>query len=186
MIETCLAELYTVLPDPELLRIQKTLKIILSRGLDAERLRRVVREGYARLGRPFEIMERMGVADAFGKLLDGFGMLSVEQMTATEKADLQKSPYTIWPDERRCVVSGEAFELLANEPAFRKRNYLYGELTRLPVKERRAWFRWLGLDCPVRSEKDRCHQIYMHLAAVRRQPRGPALPDRARLPEFLD
>ncbi|MCR9143624.1 MAG: hypothetical protein NXI24_15355 [bacterium] len=188
MIETCLSELYSVLPDAELRRIQKTLKIIVSRGLDAERLRRVVREGYSRLGQPFEVLERQGISETFLKLLDRFGVLSADQMSETEKADLQKNPYTIWPDERHCVLSGEALELLAQESLFRKRNYLYGEVTRLPVKERRAWFRWLGLDCPVRSEKDRCHQIYLHLAEERRrlsESSRPTLRPKD-LPEFLD
>lgn len=186
MIETCLSELYSVLPDAELRRIQKTLKIIVSRGLDPERLRRVVREGYGRLGQPFEVLERQGIGEAFLKLLDHFGVLSADQITEAEQADLQKNPYTIWPDERHCVLSGEALELLAQESIFRKRNYLYGELSRLSVKERRAWFRWLGLDCSVRSEKDRCHQIYLHLAEERRQAHRPQTPKRTDLPEFLD
>ncbi|MEQ9365711.1 MAG: hypothetical protein RIF32_15815 [Leptospirales bacterium] len=186
MIETCLSELYSVLPDAEVRRIQKTLKIIVSRGLDSERLRRVVREGYSRLGQPFEVLERQGLSDAFLKLLDRFGVLSADQMSDEEKADLQKNPYTIWPDDRHCLLSGEALELIAQESVFRKRNYLYGEVSRLAVKERRAWFRWLDLDCAVRSEKDRCHQIYLHLAEERRRPDGRRLLQNKNLPEFLD
>ena len=186
MIETCLSELYSVLPDAELRRIQKTLKIIVSRGLDRERLRRVVREGYSRLGQPFEVLERQGIGETFLKLLDRFGVLSTDQMSDAEKADLLKNPYTIWPDERHCVLSGEALELLAQESIFRKRNYLYGELTRLSVKERRAWYRWLGLECSVRSEKDRCHQIYLHLAGERRRSDAPPAPREQEFPEFLD
>ncbi len=186
MIETCLSELYSVLPDAELRRIQKTLKIIVSRGLDRDRLRRVVREGYSRLGQPFEVLERQGIGETFLKLLDRFGVLPADQMSDAEKADLLKNPYTIWPDERHCVLSGEALELLAQESIFRKRNYLYGELTRLSVKERRAWYRWLGLECSVRSEKDRCHQIYLHLAGERRRSDAPPAPREREFPEFLD
>ncbi len=191
MIETCLAELYSALPKAEVLRIQKTLKVIIGRELDPERLRRALNEAYSRLGSPFEVLERRGLLPAFDRLLDHFGVLSTAQLDADEQESLRQNPYTVWPDESRCVLCGEALELLARESGFRKRNYLYGELTRLPVKERRAWFQWLGLECSVRSEKDRGHQIYLHLAEERRRHSGSSTrADQAlqstKLPEYLD
>lgn len=191
MIETCLAELYSALPAAETLRIQKTLKVIIGRELDPERLRRALNEAYDRLGSPLEVLERRGLSSAFHRLLDHFGVLNTAQINAQDQASLRQNPYVCWPNESHCVLCGEALELLARESGFRKRNYLYGELTRLPVKERRAWFQWLGLECSVRSEKDRGHQIYLHLAEERRRQSGSskradAALQSAKLPEFLD
>ncbi len=184
MIENHLVELYSHLPNAELLRIQKLLKIILRNNLDRVRLGRVIKDSYERLGRPFDNLEQSGLSETFFKVLSSFGSVSGECLDPAEHSALKKSPYTIWPDEQRCVISGEALDLLAADQRFRKMNFLYGELARMPVRERRAWARWLGLECRVRSEKERCHRLYAYIAEVRSQSQSSATD--VDFPEYLD
>lgn len=183
MIETQLADLFALLPVVESRRIQKSLKIILTSGLDRDRLRRLIRAAYVRLGNPGEVIERLGVAPVFTRLLESFGVLSDDRMSAQERTELQRIPYTVWPEENVCLLSGEALELLAGESTYRNQNYLCMELVRMSARERRAWAQWLGLECSVRSEQERSHRLYAHLA-IQREKTGPL--STAGLPQYLD
>ena len=183
MIESRLAEIYSRLPASELLRIQKTLKVILRAGFDARKQSRLIRESYRRLGRPLDVLEDLGLSASFEKLLAGFGVLSATQMSGEEQAELGRNPYTVWPREDVCMVSTEALEFLAEDSGVRRENYLYIELLRMPVPERRAWSRWLRLNCPVRSEKERTHRLYKHLGELRAGGQE-SVPEQ--LPAYLD
>lgn len=199
-MEPCLADIFCELPPAELLRLQKSLRVILHPGAGRERIKAALREAYRRLPAPSECTASESGRSAFDRLLENFGALDASALSQAERAELQKHPYTVWPDESRtrCYLSGNALERLLQDGELRKAGFLLHALFRLPVRERRAWRRWLqSPDLAARggSERELSIRLYQRLGELRRQERraasamgeaAPALTEQIELPEFLD
>ena len=164
-----LAENFDKLPKSELRRIQKLLKVILQHNASRESLKKNPAVLFKNMGRPTEILQNMSEFSrlTFFRLIDSFGVLTLEQLTEAEKEALQANPFTIWPSDTTCVVSGEALNLFSNVPEIRKGGYLFSYLGSLSAQEKRAWSGWLGLSNQIRSEKERTQKLYAYLARIR-------------------
>ena len=176
-----LADAFQELPETELRRIQKNLKIILSPGVSQERLKRTIRASYERAGSPLEVLIRLGLRENLDLLLECFGVVQAP-VGSPARADLLRNPYTLWPREDICCLSGEAIDLLCSDPAFRKEDYLLSQISRLGARERKAWERWLGIMETARSERERILRLYRFLGE--RRSKSPAL-DTNRVPGTL-
>lgn len=167
-MDLSLADLHSSLPAAELLRVQKSLKLILGAASPArEKARQAIRQAYARLGQPSELLERLDCQESFDRLLEAFGILEVDPQDARLRAQLTRNPYAVWLDDRRCTICSEAVDGILADPFYRKRNYALFALFRLSARERRAWARWVGLNEASLSERDRSLQLYRRLAEMR-------------------
>ncbi len=163
-----LSECFQNLPQPEIRRLQKVLKVILRHTSSGELLRKTLDGLYRNMGRPSELLENMEQKsrDALLKLLDSYGVLTADQLTEDEVEQLRNSPFTIWMSEKICVAAGEALGLFAEDQYFRARGFLFAHMKYLPGKEMKAWGKWLGLGDGMRREKDRARNLYNHLGEL--------------------
>jgi hypothetical protein len=188
-MDLSLADVHSSLPAAELLRVQKTLKLILGVGpVTRDRSRQAIRQAYARLGQPSDALARLDCQEAFDRLLEAFGFLEVDPLDARLRGQLTRNPFIVWLDERRCTVCSEALDGLLGDPVYRKRNYALFALFRLAARERRAWARWLGLNEALSSslsERERSLQLYRRLAEMRQNEQNEA-PRIDNEPAYLD
>ncbi len=158
-----LADHFSQLPPFEINRLQKQLRVILRDTSQKSGLGKSLRYAYQRFGAPLEYLEKTDGLTSFFRILDAFGILSVDQMSRDDVTSLLKNPYTIWPDERHCMVTAEAMELLLDDPTVTKMGYLFPAISRMGTKDLHAWMHWLGMMDRSSPEKDRT-KLYSHLA----------------------
>ncbi|MBI3395648.1 MAG: hypothetical protein HY042_07435 [Spirochaetia bacterium] len=158
--------------------MQRQLRVILRHKDERAALSHTLSHAYRRLGDPQKILDRLDCRSPFNRLLDSFGVLTVEHLTSEETDKLAKIPYVIWPDERHCMVAGEVVDMLAEDENVMREGYLFAHLASLSAKELNAWCRWIGSSEPMSTERERV-KLYTHIAWLRyadeKQPDGPAI-----------
>jgi len=157
-----LADHFDRLPSAELQRLQKQLRIILKNTADRDRLRSSIARAYSNLGKPFDLFKKGSLI----KILDSFGRMKKEQMTAEEEKNLRAHPYTVWPDDSHCVISMEALEVLSSEAQIKKEGFLFAHIFALPSREKKAFARWLEIE-EAASDRQKARQIYTRIAEKR-------------------
>ena len=164
-----LSEYFDCLAQAEIQRLQKMLNIILRHKTGKESLKCALQSIYVGMGRPLEILNNMelGTRLIFLKLLESFGILPAEQLSKQEKEILDSIPFTVWLNERCCVISAEALEYFAGDPHFKKEGYLFAYIRNLPVREKKSWLCWLDPDSRHRNGRESSHAIYQHLTQAR-------------------
>lgn len=177
------ADIQARLSHSERLRLQKLLHIILPREKPPSLLRCFLKESYARLGLSTAELRSQGLWPSFVKLLDFYGFLTRSSLDLDEQRALEKNPYTIWPNKDHCVLNADALDFLCSQSDVRKKNYLCFALQKLSSREKKSWCKWLGINAPVSSERERTLALYRRLARLNCS-KEETLPQQ--LPEFLD
>lgn len=165
-----LSNVYRQLPLEERRRQQRLLRTILSVDMERPMIRQQIRSSYLNLGSVAEVLRSRGLEASFQRLLRSFCMLEGRRVSSQERASLQRNPYTIWFDRERCLLSGEAMELLQEQsylPDEDDEDYLLMALAKLNAAESKAWSRWLGLDEAMPSLKERRVRLYWELVRGR-------------------
>ncbi len=164
-----LAEQLARLPETEIDRLQKKLRVILRHYQEPGRLRRTLQNVFENLGAPSECLARLGpdALRVFQKLLDNFGNLTRGQLKAGEQELLQKIPYVIWTDEEHCSLCAEAESSVGADPFFQEKGYLFSLIRSLPLKEKKAWGAWLHLSETHITRSNLEREIYNRVASLR-------------------
>lgn len=183
------------LPENEIDRLQKRLRIILRHCQEARRLRATLQNVFDSLGPPSRKLTALGpeFLKVFQKLLDNFGTLKSGQIDARERELLQKIPYVVFTDEEHCRLCAEAEQSLARDQFFREEGYLFNAIQTLPLKEKRAWAQWLQMGGNHLNRGNLERELYARMAVNRRRETAmePAnhedhsIPQESALPEFL-
>ena len=194
-----LSECYDRLPGPEVKRLQKLLGVLMPATADRAGMKRTLLSVYRRLGAPREVLgydpescndlplqkspEYIQKSEVIEKLLSSFGIINTEGLEEAEIAELNSHPYTIWTGEKICTISGEALEILAEDPFFRKQGFLFAHLSSLSSKERKSWARWLNIENFSGPEQIRLQKLYQGIAGLQAASEAE-LPEKP--PEYLD
>ncbi len=162
-----LSKVYIYLPEREKQRLQKLLRIIFSQTADRAAVQKQIQGSYAALGSVMALLKSRKLETSFQRLLQSFCILQSAQINSEEREELQKNPYTIWPNENCCLLSAEAIELLQEQPHLKGENWLFMAIGRLRAAECRAWSHWLNLKEELPSLKEQKMHLYLELSRLR-------------------
>ena len=165
-----LSDFFARLPDSEIDRLQKRLRVILRNCHEPRRLRRTLRTVFENLGPPSRALGQLGpeALNTFQKLLDNFGTLTRSQLKVSEQELLERMPYVVWTDAEHCVLCEEAEDTLRADPYFKDCGYLFSTLNTLPAREKKAWAAWLQMTGTHITRANLERELYHHLAESRR------------------
>lgn len=166
MIGIYLGESFDCLPTAEIRRLQRVLRVILVHPTK-EHTKRTIKAAMDRLGIPFDFLQSLATEaqQSFDRLLGSFGVLAENQLSERELTSLQKNPYTLWPTEHVCTISGEALQRLAVDHRIRRQHYLFAHMYNLIAKDRKGWARWLGIS-DARNDRERLRRLYREAARL--------------------
>ncbi len=152
-----LAKNFSRIPKAELRRLQIQLRMIIRKGEDPDRLEKSIISALERLGRPWDLLTNKSTGklnDDFAFLLNRFGTIKKSQVNEKRWNYLIAHPYTINPDDTRCLIFSEAYHLIQTCPAIRKSGYLVSYIHYLGNAEKKAWINWLinkGTRTPLKT-----------------------------------
>ncbi|MEQ8350007.1 MAG: hypothetical protein RH862_00885 [Leptospiraceae bacterium] len=150
------------LSNNEVLRLQKSLKVILRHENKPDRLKGTLLSLYNNL------QNAPGLSQgSFQKLLIAGGLLCTEEMSETEKSELASNPFTVWPNSHCCSIAGEALEALKRDDRFLKDGYLFAFISRLTSREIKAWSTWLSRVHDLPRKPSNAQELYRYLLLVR-------------------
>ena len=168
------SDIQNKIPDCERMRLQKLLHVILpkGKGMAPVVLRHFLKESYARLGLSATELKTQSLWPSFVKLLNSYGFLPRQLLDAEEQKQLEKNPYTIWPSKDYCILNADALDFLASQVVLKKENYLCFALQKLSSREKKDWCKYLCLNVPLSSERERTIVLYRHLARLNCQKKA--------------
>ncbi len=114
-----------------------------------------------------EIMSLIFILSQFGDIVTG--------EAPGEFTDFRNIPYILEWSPNVYMVPREVLDFLGQERVFKDQNYLFALLPSLPVKEKKAWIKWLATDYEGNSEKDLNHEIYKELRLLQKPYMGKSL-----------
>lgn len=160
MVLTYLSSFFDRLPHAEVVRLQKCLSLLIRNTQNRPSLKKSLTKIYKE-----KLSSMTEIPQVLVKLMENFGMISKADLSETEKSELQKSPFVMWPDENVCVLCREFFDTLAETFKYKKLNYFLLHLVTLPNAEKRSLGRWLGLN--ETSASQLTESIYLSVASKR-------------------
>ena len=95
--------------------------------------------------------------------------------TPKEYVNFANNPYVINWAEGCFMVPLEVLEYLSREKIFREQNYLFALLPLMPLKEKKEWVKWIGVDYQGEYEKDLNYEIYYNLRPLQKAFQGKSL-----------
>ncbi len=146
----------------ELVRLQKSLKVILRHENKPERLKTTLLSLYNNLQNAPGLSQ-----DSFQKLLIAGGLLCTEEMTEQEHIELAANPFTVWPNSHCCSIAGEALEALKKDNRFLRDGYLFAFISRLSSKEIKAWATWIARVHKLARKPGNAQELYRYLLLAR-------------------
>lgn len=154
-----------MLSEEECKRLQVSLKVILRDQGKSERLKRTIISLLSNVQKSETTTDN----DAILTLLDHCGTIHADQLTDEQRIALRRSPFTVWPQPGVVQLSGEAFDLFKEEPAFANLNYLFARVVKTPSTELQAWARWLARRSDSDSFPSRKSRFFDSLIRIRSQ-----------------
>ena len=194
-----LTEIYHYLSKQEILRLQKRLACIfpIQHQVSRHVLHETLMHNYEKYIYSQFLSEEHNNSNLpysfsfLNECLESFGCLQTSLLDEEENSILKKQPYVIFLDlnslkqENKTitksyslqfgVIAGEALEIFSHlsilfPNIFPFRSFLFSRLYNLSARERKAWFRWLGLaDWPNTRIPFAPHSLYIHLGQIRKQ-----------------
>ena len=152
------------IPDSERARLQRLLHSILPRNRKPLELRLFLKDSFLRMSLSSLRLKSQGLWPSFTKLLGSYGFLPANLLSAEEQKQLQRNPYTIWPNRDYCVLNADALDFLASDPILKRESYLSLALHKLSAREKKDWCKYLKLNPKLNSERERSLSLYHHLA----------------------
>lgn len=152
----------------EVLRLQKSLKVILRHENKTERLQSTLLSLYNNL-QTAPCLEH----DSFRRLLTAGGVLATEELTSSEQEELRENPFVVWPNASFCSVAGEALEALKKDNRFLRSGYLFAFISRLSSKEIKAWAQWIARTDRLGRKPSNAQELYRYLLLVKAPAQEP-------------
>ena len=146
----------------ELVRLQKSLKVILRHENKPDRLKSTLLSLYNNLQNAPGLAE-----ESFHKLLKAGGLLCTEEMSDQERTELAANPFTVWPNSQCCSIAGEALEALKKDNRFLRDGYLFAFISRLSSKEIKAWSTWMARAHNLARKPGNAQELYRYLLLAR-------------------
>ncbi|MCB1139883.1 MAG: hypothetical protein KDK23_14070 [Leptospiraceae bacterium] len=150
------------LSSQEVLRLQKSLRVILKHESKPERLKATLHSLYGHLQNRACLEQ-----DSFHRLLEAGGILAESELVGPEKQELAENPFVVWPSPAYCCVAGEALESLKKESQFLRDGYLFAFISRLAPKEIKAWGKWLARIHGLPRNPSNGRELYRYLLLTR-------------------
>lgn len=146
----------------EILRLQKSLHVILRHESKPDRLKSTLSSLYSNLQNQASLDQT-----SFHKLLKAGGVMTGKELSEKDKEELAENPYVVWPTSEYCCVAGEALESLKLDQRFLRDGYLFAFLSRLSSREIKAWSHWIARVHALEKKPSNARELYRFLLLSR-------------------
>lgn len=114
-----------------------------------------------------EIMSFIFILSQFGDLIIG--------EAPGEFTDFENIPYVVEWSKNVYMVPWEILDYFGGERVFKEQNYLFALIPSLPIKEKKAWVKWLATDYEGNTEKELNREIYKEVRLLQKPYMGKSL-----------
>lgn len=157
-------------------KFQRNFGVILSKNQSTAHQYYMVKQILTRNRILLKVIENLSREDLlnFIFLLSQFGDVSCTDSPIGYK-DFENIPFIIEWQKDHFTIPLEVMEVLGNEKLFKDQNYLFSLIPTLPVKEKKAWARWMGLDFPKSTERDLNYVLHSNCRILQKPHLGKSL-----------
>lgn len=95
--------------------------------------------------------------------------------TPAEYLLLESIPFVVQWKKGHYMIPLEILEYLSHERIFRDQGYLFALIPTLPVREKKSWIRWIGVDFEKGGDRDLNFEIYFQCRLLQKPFLGKSL-----------
>jgi hypothetical protein len=108
---------------------------------------------------------------SFVFLLSQFGD-TIDIESPPSYLDFKGNPYVLEWKRGSYMIPWEVLDVFMEFPLFKEQNYLFSLLNSIPLKEKKDWMKWLGVDINFENEKDLNRELYKLLRVFQKPFKG--------------
>ncbi|MDF3819773.1 hypothetical protein P3G55_07685 [Leptospira sp. 96542] len=155
---------------------EKHLGIILSENQSQLQQHLMIRRSLQNLSASVSVLSGLSRQEllSFIFILTQFGDI-VRSETPPEYLLLETIPYVIQWTKGHYMIPLEILEHLAYERIFKDQGYLFTLIPALPIKEKKSWIRWIGVDFEKGGDRDLNFEIYSQCRLLQKPFLGKSL-----------
>ncbi|TGN20910.1 hypothetical protein [Leptospira idonii] len=155
---------------------EKQLGIILSENQPHLQQHLMIRRALQHLGGSVSVLSGLSRQEllSFIFVLTQFGD-TIRSETPAEYMQVEAIPYVVQWQKGHYMIPLEILEYLAHERIFRDQGYLFALIPALPIKEKKAWIRWMGVDFEKGGDRDLNFEIYFQCRLLQKPFLGKSL-----------
>ena len=92
-------------------------------------------------------------------LITQFGDIEADEVPS-DYTFLRQNPYVLEWQKNSFMIPLEVMEFLATEKIFKEQKYLFALIPQLPMREKKAWIRWMEVDFDGKNEWPLNHELH--------------------------
>ncbi|MDZ4728055.1 MAG: hypothetical protein SH817_18015 [Leptospira sp.] len=156
--------------------LEKHLGIILSENQTQLQQHLMIRRTLQQLGGSVDILSGLSRQEllSFIFVLTQFGDTTRIE-TPAEYLLLETIPFVVQWKKGHYMIPLEILEYLAHERIFKDQGYLFALIPSLPIREKKSWIRWIGVDYEKGGDRDINFEIYFQCRLLQKPFLGKSL-----------
>jgi len=156
--------------------LEKHLGIILSENQSHLQQHLMIRRTLQHLGGSVDILSGLSRQEllSFIFVLTQFGDTTRTE-TPAEYLLLESIPFVVQWKKGHYMIPLEILEYLAHERIFKDQGYLFALIPALPLREKKSWIRWIGVDFEKGGDRDLNFEIYFQCRLLQKPFLGKSL-----------
>jgi hypothetical protein len=156
--------------------LEKHLGIILSENQSHLQQHLMIRRTLQQLGGSVDILSGLSRQEllSFIFVLTQFGD-TTRLETPAEYLLLESIPFVVQWRKGHYMIPLEILEYLSHERIFRDQGYLFALIPSLPMREKKSWIRWIGVDFEKGGDRDLNFEIYFQCRLLQKPFLGKSL-----------
>jgi hypothetical protein len=156
--------------------LEKHLGIILSDNQSHVQQHLMIRRTLQQLGGSVDLLSGLSRQEllSFIFVLTQFGD-TIRSETPGEYLLLESIPFVVQWKKGQYMIPLEILEYLSHERIFRDQGYLFALIPALPMREKKSWIRWMGVDFEKGGDRDLNFEIYFQCRLLQKPFLGKSL-----------
>ncbi len=156
--------------------LERALGMILSENQPRLQQGLMLKRALQSLGGSAEVFSHLSRQEllSFIFLLTQFGDTTRSE-TPPEYLQVENVPFVIQWKNGHYMIPLEVLDFLSHEKIFKDQSYLFALIPSLPLKEKKAWIRWMGVDFEKGGDRDLNFELYFQCRLLQKPFHGKSL-----------